>query len=127
MAAVDENTEKTSLVPDSRSESKATDRQLDKVPNGVMETAKGITALFGSVLLVSISRVCVQMLEGAVPDFELNTIRCGFSLVFFMFYFIATQSLPWIKREHIGTVFLISLFNNLVTLGLRDYVANSNI
>ena len=38
---------------------------------------RGIVALFTAAILVTVSRVSVQALDKAIPDFQLNLMRCA--------------------------------------------------
>ena len=42
---------------------------------------RGIVALFTAAILVTVSRVSVQALDKAIPDFQLNLMRCATAMV----------------------------------------------
>ena len=42
---------------------------------------RGIVALFTAAILVAVSRVSVQALDKAIPDFQLNLMRCATAMV----------------------------------------------
>ena len=42
---------------------------------------RGIVALFTAAILVTVSRVSVQALDKAIPDFKLNLMRCATAMV----------------------------------------------
>ena len=105
-----ERTEKAKLITSTSSEALGAVNRLS--------AAKGIAAMLGFVVMASTSRICVQMLEKAVPDFELNAIRCGFTLPCMAVYFAATKTWPTVNRENWISVSLLCLFSNIVNLTL---------
>ena len=79
---------------------------------------KGIAAMLAFTILAATSKICVQMLGKAVPDFELNAIRCGLTMVCMAVYFAVTKTWPIVNREHWISVGLLCIFNNMCTLTL---------
>ena len=58
--------------------------ESSKESNGsYLQVFKGISAAFGFVIASVVSLTTVQMLEKRVPDFELNTFRCGIPLLLY--------------------------------------------
>ena len=88
----------------------------DENQTSKISIAKGIAAMFVFLFLGTASRVAVQALNRAIPDFELNTMRCGFSLVCMVIYFTVKLKLPTISRDTLKPVALFALLSNLLTL-----------
>ena len=103
-----EETEKSKLVTNAK----------ESIIKNKTSSTKGIAAMLGYVFFTSTSRVCVQMLEKAVPDFELNAIRCGFTLPCMGVYFAVKKIWPTVKRENWISVGLLCFFNNISSLAL---------
>ena len=110
-----EDTEKSELIPNLGSESSG----LNK--SNKLSTVKGIAAMLGYVVMASTSRICVQMLEKAVPDFELNAIRCGSYFLLAALYFAVTKTWPTVNRENWTSVGLLCILSTSV--GLTMYIA----
>ena len=68
------------------------------------------------VLLISASRICVQALDRSIPDFELNSMRCGFAMVSVILYFVLTRHFPAIPKANNFEVVLVVIVINLVTI-----------
>ena len=107
-----EDIEKSRLISNFGRESSGRNR------SNKISTVKGIAAMLGFTFMAAISRICVQMLEKTVPDFELNTIRCGSYVVCMALYFAVTKTWPTVKRENWTSVGLLAIFSNLCTLTL---------
>ena len=103
-----ERTEKSQLINSSVSEQLGIGNKIS--------TVKGIAAILTFTFLVAISKICVQMLEKAVPDFELNTIRCGSYVVFMALYFAVTKTWPTVNRENWISVGLLCISSTGVSL-----------
>ena len=69
-------------------------------------------------LLAATSKICVQMLEKAVPDFELNAIRCGLTMGCLAVYFVGTKTWPIVNRKYWISVGLLCIFTNVCSLTL---------
>ena len=110
--------EKTGLLVDDASRSSDANSKSQEKSASTVSTAKGISALLLTAVFTAASRISVQMLEKAVPDFELNAIRCACALVCMSVYFVCVKSFPWIERGKIVSVFLVCFFNNVITIGL---------
>ena len=109
-------TEGTTLLSAAVDKDDAKNDDHDKYQTSRISKAKGIAAMFGFLFLGTASRVAVQALNRAIPDFELNAMRCGFSLVCMVVYFIVTLTLPTVPRQAIKPVFIFSVLSNLLTL-----------
>ncbi len=64
--------------------------------------------------LAAVSKICVQALEGRVPAFELNAIRCFLMLCVWSLYFLFKRKLPKVERENIKATLLWSM-NHIFT------------
>ena len=91
---------------------------LEQIEGNPWSTLKGITTLFLCVFLTSVSQICVQALDRSVPDFELNSMRCGFAMVGMILYFTVTRTFPWVERKYLPPVLLLVVLNNAITIGL---------
>ena len=100
-----ENTEKSKLINNTGISAK-------------WSSVKGIAAMLAYTVFAATSRVCVQMLEKAVPDFELNAIRCAFTMGCLAVYFVATKTWPIVNRDNWISVGLLCIFNNVCSLTL---------
>ena len=85
--------------------------------------AKGLVAMVLTVLSVTASGVSVQLLERAVPDFELNVFRTGTAMSVHTLVTICKRKWPGIRKSEIGVVFVNSLLGTTNALVL--YIAIS--
>ena len=82
----------------------------------VLRTIKGIVLLSLGTFFASTSRICVQALERSVPDFELNSMRCGFAMVGMILYHLVTRTFPVVKVTNIFPVGMVNVLTNVSTL-----------
>ena len=113
------NTEKTSLLEEDRNVPGEEEEQQQQQQQGsVGSRIKGIVALLLYTITQSTSKICVQALDRSVPDFGLNSLRCGFATVGMALYFLITRNFPRVPKDNIPNVFLLCLVSNLVTIGI---------
>ena len=79
--------------------------------------AKGVTAIFIVVLLITISATSVQLLERRIPDLELNTFRSGIPLVCYIIALAILKKWPRVERCEIGTILGYATVTSFLALG----------
>ena len=89
-----------------------------------LQTMKGISLGFASVILFTSSATSVQLLQRRIPDFELNAFRFGPPLLLYLIPVIVCRKLPTIERDKIGAaicyilVVFVSAFSYFVSISL---------
>ena len=97
---------------------KEEDLLLKKTVLGHIIYATGILSMSICAFAVAASSICVQGLERAVPDFELNTIRNGFALMVVCVICCVIKQPPTLPKEDIIKTGLYTVLLFADTLGL---------
>ena len=79
-------------------------------------TIKGVLVLSVSVFMGALSGICVQGLDGKIPDFELNTLRCTFALVCFSAFSCCRKLSPVLRGKEIAWVAIYGFLGITSTL-----------
>ena len=111
-------------------------QDTDKSENSAsrLEKCSGLVSMLAYVLLVVTCSACVQKLERAIPDFELNTIRYTLSVLVFSLRNIIKREWPTVPRSEIAitiaygcatfsgsvTTFIAVTFVPLATVKLKE-------
>ena len=84
MSETTENTELQSLIDRDEMEADTRkDEEIEEKPRRYLDKVKGFCGVMGSSLSAVVSYAAVQLLQRAVPDFELNTLRFSLACCFF--------------------------------------------
>ena len=78
----------------------------------------GILAAFIYTFLIAASKMAVQALQGRIPDFELNVMRCFLPFCCWSFYFIVKWKLPKVEYTNIKATMLYSVNHVIATLAV---------
>ena len=79
-------------------------------------TVKGVLFLSVSVFMAALSAICVQGLNGKIPDFELNTSRCTFAFLCFSAYSCYHKISPLLRGKEVAWLAVYGLLGTTSTL-----------
>ena len=74
-----------------------------------ISTLRGLSTAFLYTMCAVASASSVQLLEKKIPDFELNSFRCGTTFIIFLFGMITRRNFPTIERTEIVSTMLYSV------------------
>ncbi len=83
-----------------------------------IQIAKGSLAAVVWALLDAVSKICVQALQGKVPDLQLNTMRLAASVCFLTLFFVINLKCPKFEMKDFRAVITYCLNGNVNTLAL---------
>ena len=93
-----------------------------KLIRGKFISATGILSMCVCAFVVAASSVCVQGLQRAVPDFELNAIRNGFAWILTALICLLTKTSPILPKKDFAKIGLYSGLLFFDTIGLYTSV-----
>ena len=76
----------------------------------------GLSAAFLTVTIYSFGLPSVQILDGAVPEFELNAVRFFVQIIISSPFILYYKPSLWIPKEHIKEFFLFIIVQNIVNI-----------
>ena len=79
-------------------------------------TIKGVLFLSVSVFMAALSGICVQGLDGEIPDFELNTLRCTFAFLCFSVFSCFYKLNPVLRGKEVAWVTIYAILGTTSTL-----------
>ncbi len=82
------------------------------------DTIVGMLLTFLSVLMVALSRICVQALQSKVPHFFLNTLRCSTATSGMALVFLYKRCLPRVDCKNLKPTILYSICGTLFALSI---------
>ena len=93
-----------------------------KLVRGKLISATGVLSMCVCAFVVATSSICVQGLQRAIPDFELNAIQNGFAWILTALLCVLTKTSPKLPKKDFAKIGLYSglLFSD--TMGLYTSV-----
>ena len=79
-------------------------------------TVKGVSFLSVSVSMAALSAICVQGLNGKIPDFELNTLRCTFAFLSFSIFSCVHRVSPLLRGKEAAWLAIYGFLGTTSTL-----------
>ena len=79
-------------------------------------TVKGVLFLSVSVFMAALSGICVQGLNGKIPDFELNTLRCTFAFLCFSVFSCFRKASPVLRGKEVAWLAIYGFLGTTSTL-----------
>ena len=93
-----------------------------KLIRGKLISATGVLSMCVCAFVVAASSICVQGLQRAVPDFELNAIRNGFAWMLTALLCVLTKTSPKLPKKDFTKIGLYSGLLFFDTMGLYTSV-----